>query len=105
MISLNRESPSSTTILLGDYNTARIRLYISYSTIVAVRVFHSGDRETFQRIKSPSQTTSRHMRAWGVGLFTEVSTDTLDQTVRQAMMEIGLGLIGPQWAESAKKAA
>lgn len=105
MIRINRDTPNSTSILLGGPNTTRIRLYISYSTVVAVRVFHEDARDTFQCIESPSRATTKHMRIWGAENWAVVSEATLQATIRQAMMEIGLGLIGPQWAESAKKAA
>lgn len=52
-----------------------------------------------------AHATSRHLSGMGVRRHPVVSEEELNQTIRQALMEIGLGLVGPQWVEAAKPSA
>jgi len=93
-------------IHLGEPGTAWLRLCISYNTVVALDFWPNSGRTiaavtaTRQRIEYPSRTTTKHLREMGVFEYPIVSEETLHQTIKQALMEIGLGLIGPQWADA-----
>jgi hypothetical protein len=105
MIKYRRDTPNSSEMLIG-VGEVRLRVFMSYDTIVGVKFFTARGGEVRQRIESPSRTTTKHLKDCGMWTYADVVTrEALDQTIRRALVEIGLGLIGPQWAESATQTA
>ena len=94
------------TMLVGEYPHS-MRVWISYQTIIAVRLHATGGREECieARIDYPSATTRRHVREMGIHDFPIVEEDRLQMLIKQGLMEVGLGLIGDHWIPRLEEAA
>lgn len=77
-----------------------LRVCISYETVVAVQ--YRGQEIRRGRLPYISNTTSRHMREMGVYDWPEITRQELNEIIKYALTDIGMGLLGDHWQAGAR---